>query len=502
MKNRHLPFWILTVAALIGLTLPVLIQDGMFADAVLYSCVSRNLSEGWGTFWFPQYSTLNVGGLHSFHEHPPLVFGIQSLFFKLLGDSIYTERIYTYVTFLLAIMLIIKIWNIEFRDNKAMLKYSWLPLVLWISSPVIFWSYSNNMQENTLNVFCLAAVFYCIKAYKKDRIQAYYFFLTGIFVFLATFSKGIPGFFPIAIPLVHWMVYRKETFLKAVRNSFIIVIVPITIYIILLQFPTSKESLSLYFFKRLLHRVDADPTARYRLESVVRIMTELIPSFIIIAIVLIIALWKKTKKTLNRNRKTIQFYLLIGATAGFPLILTMVQKGFYLAPCFPYLSIGLSLIILPYIDTWINLININTRKFKVFTFATLFVLTAVLIFSFMQTGKISREENLVKDIYQIGTIVPKNATVTVPAGMYYDNDFVMPGFLMRYDHISISPYKQYKYLLIFKEYTPPDPEHFRKIPLRTTRLDLYEYSPKLSISLHPVDSGLQLSDPVGIKDGN
>jgi hypothetical protein len=333
------------------------------------------------------------------------------------------------------------------------------------------------MQENTLNVFCLAAVLCCIKAYKKDQVQVYYFFLAGMFVFLATFSKGIPGFFPIAVPLAHWIVYRKESFVKTVRNSFIIAIVPITIYIILLQFPASKESLSLYFFKRLLHRVDADPTARYRLESVTRIITELIPSFIIIAIVLIIALWKKTKTTLSDNRKTIHFYLLTGATASFPLMLTMVQKGFYLAPCFPYLSIGLSLIILPYIDTWISLIKINTKQFKVFTFTTLFILAAVLIFSFMQVGKISREENLVRDIYQIGTIVPKNTTVTVPHGMYYDNDFVMPGFLMRYDHISISPYKQYKYLLIFKEYTPPDPKHFQKIPLMTTRLDLYEYRP-------------------------
>lgn len=100
------------------------------------------------------------------------------------------------------------------------------------------------------------------------------------------------------------------------------------------------------------------------------------------------------------------------------------------------------------------------------------------IFSFMQIGKISREGNLVRDIYQIETIVPKNTTVTVPGEMYYDNDFVMPGFLMRYYHISISPYKQYKYLLIFKEYTPPGgPKHFQKILLETTRLDLYEYRP-------------------------
>lgn len=477
MKNRHLPFWIITITALIGLTLPVLIQDGMFADAVLYSCVSRNLSEGWGTFWFPQYSTLNVGGLHSFHEHPPLVFGIQSFFFKLMGDSIYTERIYTYVTFLIAIILIIKIWNLQFKSKSSILKYSWLPLFFWISSPVIFWSYSNNMQENTLNVFCLAAVLCCLKAYEKDKLQAYYFLLAGAFVFLATFSKGVPGFFPIAIPFVHWLVYKNETFVKAVRNTFIMLLVPIIVYIVLLQFPASRESLSLYFFKRLLHRVDADPTATYRLESIIRILTELIPSFIIIAIVLIIGAWKKTKTMFGVNRKTMLFYLLIGAAGSLPLTLTMVQKGFYLAPCFPYLSIGLSLIILPYIDAWINLIKINTIKFKVFTLATFFILATVLTFSFMQIGKISREENLVRDIYQIGTIVPKYATVTVPGGMYYDNDFVMPGFLMRYDHISISPYKQYKYLLIFKEYTPPDPKHFQKIPLITTRLDLYEYRP-------------------------
>src|SRR3954468_4463643 len=90
-------FWIISICALIGLTLPVLIQNGMFMDAMLYTSVSHNLSQGIGTFWFPQFSLQNVAGLKSFHEQPPLVFGIQAIFFKIFGDSLYVERFYTFL---------------------------------------------------------------------------------------------------------------------------------------------------------------------------------------------------------------------------------------------------------------------------------------------------------------------------------------------------------------------------------------------------------------------
>ena len=96
-KNMYLPWWILTVAVVLAFTLPVLVQDAMFQDGMLYSCVSHNLSLGIGTFWFPQYSKLNIAGIPSFHEQPPLVFGIQSLFYRVLGDSIYVDRFYTLI---------------------------------------------------------------------------------------------------------------------------------------------------------------------------------------------------------------------------------------------------------------------------------------------------------------------------------------------------------------------------------------------------------------------
>ena len=92
--KRNLPFWLLTFSVLIVLTLPNLIKGGMFMDAMLYTSVSHNLSMGIGTFWFPQFSVRNIANLPSFHEQPPLVFGIQALFYKLLGDSMYVERLY------------------------------------------------------------------------------------------------------------------------------------------------------------------------------------------------------------------------------------------------------------------------------------------------------------------------------------------------------------------------------------------------------------------------
>ena len=111
------PFWLITLSAVFGLTLTVLIQDVMFQDAMAFSCVSHNMGIGIGTFWFPQYSTLNIDNIPSFHEQLPLVFGIQSVFYRLLGDSMYIERFYTFLIILLHIVFISKLWRIIFKKK-------------------------------------------------------------------------------------------------------------------------------------------------------------------------------------------------------------------------------------------------------------------------------------------------------------------------------------------------------------------------------------------------
>lgn len=129
-------------------------------DAMLYTSVSHNLSMGIGTFWFPQFSLHNVAGLSSFHEQPPLVFGIQALYFKVLGDSMYVERFYTLLSMCITAFLIVLIWKEVFKDNIKLNAFAWMPILLWIIVPVCFWSYSNNMHEKhhgrVYLVLCLA----------------------------------------------------------------------------------------------------------------------------------------------------------------------------------------------------------------------------------------------------------------------------------------------------------------------------------------------------------
>ncbi|MBI9034583.1 MAG: glycosyltransferase family 39 protein [Bacteroidales bacterium] len=148
MKNKQLAFYLITVAIFMGLISPFLLADGMFMDGVLYAAISNNLSQGIGNFW--DLHLTNTLHPH-FHEHPPLAFGIQSLFFMLFGDSIFIERLYSLSTFIITGFIITRIWYKV--TNASYHKLAWLPVLFWIITPLVTWAAPNNMLENTMMVF-------------------------------------------------------------------------------------------------------------------------------------------------------------------------------------------------------------------------------------------------------------------------------------------------------------------------------------------------------------
>ncbi|HPB58126.1 MAG TPA: hypothetical protein PLL49_06435, partial [Bacteroidales bacterium] len=96
MKNNLYPFYLSVFGILLLIISPAMLSDGMFLDGLLYATISRNLANGIGDFWHPHLTkTLSP----VFVGHPPLVFGLQSLFFKILGDNIYVERLYSFLTY-------------------------------------------------------------------------------------------------------------------------------------------------------------------------------------------------------------------------------------------------------------------------------------------------------------------------------------------------------------------------------------------------------------------
>src|SRR6218665_3626225 len=91
----HKYLWFITIAVFTLLLLPPLLQDGMFLDGVTYASIARNLAEGRGSAFTLHYTQTLYP---KFYEHPQLQFILQSLLFRVMGDSIFVERLYTLTT--------------------------------------------------------------------------------------------------------------------------------------------------------------------------------------------------------------------------------------------------------------------------------------------------------------------------------------------------------------------------------------------------------------------
>jgi hypothetical protein len=472
LMRKNYPVWLFTFSVLILLTVPKLIQDGMFLDGMLYTCVSHNMGNGTGSFWFPQYSPsyFNAGSPF-FLEHPPLVFGIQSLFFRLLGDSMYVERFYTFLTLCITAFLINVLWRTIFEKEEAMKKISWLPILLWITIPSISWSYSNNMMENTLGIFTLSAVIIIYKAVESSQNKFGTLVVSGVFIFLATMSKGVPGFFPIAMPFLHWIIFRKKSFLKVLLQTLLILSVPTILYFILFNLPQSHESLLFYLTKRLLGRINDSPSVDNRFFILKRLLTELIPQILFTLIIILVTKLKKSNVPLISNIACAALFFSIGLAASVPMIFTLVQSGFYLVPSFPYFAIGFSIfisrIVLNYKEGLIN----KNRQFKICRILSIVLFFFAICFSLMQKGKTLRDRDLLHDVHAIGNTIPKKSAISVNQDIA--NTYVLGCYFIRYYNISLYVDEPKDYLMINKSGESPVSTDFEKLNIETKLYDVY-----------------------------
>ncbi|MBN4051237.1 glycosyltransferase family 39 protein [bacterium AH-315-M05] len=486
MNKKHLPFWLITLSVFVVLILPILIKDGMFMDGQQYACVSKNLADGLGTFWFPFLSeSWWKSESRFFLEHPPLVYGIQSLFFKVLGDSMYVERFYSFLTAIITAYLILLTWKLILNDNAGLRKLSWLPILFWIIIPVCYWSYQNNMQENTMGIFTLASVYFTLKGLNAERKIFIYLLLSGTSIFLASFSKGIPGFFPIVVVGLYWLINRNISFPKIAVYSAILIFIPILFYSIILLNNEAYESLTFYLNERVLYRIQDEPTVDSRFYIVSRLFMELLPILIIIFILLTIYRSKSIRFNYNNEYKNnIILFLLIGGSGSLSLILTSVQKGFYFVPSLPFYAIGFALIVAPGLKEFINRIDIEKKSFKIFKTISFILLVIIIIFSGLQAGKKGRDHNVLHDIYLIGEVVPKSSLINIDESMY--NQWGLQFYLLRHFNISVDPSnKQHDYYLIEKKmprltgghqlrWNTISLEKYKKVPLMTKKYDLYQ----------------------------
>jgi len=426
LQNKYFPFWTFTFSVLIILTLPTLLKDGMFMDGLLYACISKNLSQGIGSFWFPHFSKT----LYSFFDQqPPLGFWIQSLFFKIFGENIYVERLYSFSTAIITAFLIAVLWRIVFKNEREIKKLSWLPVLFWITIPVCFWTYSNNMLENTMGIFDLLAIIFIVQFIQRQSFLL--IVLSGIFIFLASLTKGFQGMFPLATLFFGWLIYRNISFSKMLTGTLLLSFIPVLFYFILLHNDSAYQSLTAYLNHRVINSIK-NVAQDNRFYILFRLFLELSPLILLSTIIVLIAKRTQENNTIPLKKHT-SFYLLIGISASFPLMVTREQSGFYLATSLPYYAILFAVIVTPYLSIWIEKINVRLFSFRAFGILSVLSFAIALTFSFSQIGKTGRDNDMIHDISLIGKIVPSGTTLGSTEKLW--RDWSIQEYLIRHYYI-------------------------------------------------------------------
>ena len=429
IKNSQiLPFYFIVIGLFVTIISSNMFSDGMFMDGLLYSAISKNLSQGIGTFWNLHLSNTLF---NSFHEHPPLAFGLQSIFYDIFGYSKIIDKLYSLVTFIIVGFIIIKIWK---AIGKSVL-CAWIPLLFWFSIPLVSWAISNNILENTLSIFISLSVLFYFKSIKQN--EKIYLFLCGLMLSLGFLTKGFVAFFPWTLPFIYWIVYKNVSFLKMIFNSFLIFICTILPIIILMFISTeAKDSIINYLNIQVLESLKNVETVTSRFFIINRLFFELLPA-ILITLILIFISWRKKNNIIkfDKNIKLTIVFLLLGLSGVIPIMISLKQSGFYIIATFPFFALAFSLLVLPFFEVYIEKINFNSISFKCFKYASIIVLIIGISLSINSKNNIRKEDDKLKELYLIMHKLPNNSTINICPPMY--QDWALHGYFIRYKNISL-----------------------------------------------------------------
>lgn len=428
----------------------------MFVDGVTYSAISKNLAHGIGTYFQPHYTKVLYP---SFYEHPPLVFIIQSYFFRIFGDAYYTERIYSFLTAITAAICISKCWRLFSRGEDR--NYYWLPIILWIMVPVVSWSYRNNMLENTMSVFTLMS-FYCISKALIDK-RSIYILYGALYILLAVLSKGVVGLFPIITPLLYIAIYDKS---KVIKLHFIYLVIALLFLssLLLLITPELISTLKLYFNNQLLPSIlgNREITTNSRFHIIFSLMTELGISIGILIIVWIFNWRRKIQFELFRNKAALLFFLL-AIFSSIPLVISLKQRIYYLVPSIPFYILFISIAILPYIRLRIE--HLSTRTLVLIRGVLILLVASMVFLFYTRYGTFSRDEDKLTDVYTLVRLIPEGAIISGTKKECMDWGLI--AYLSRVANVSLDCDSMHKYFLVDKRDELPNDFHNKYIKMET-----------------------------------
>ena len=429
-RSNNTPFWLLLIGLFLILVSKSLLTEGMFFDGVTYASISRNMAEGQGTFWNPHYTQTLYP---EFRQHPPLALGMEALAFKAFGDHWWVEKAYSVLMFLLSGLFIALIW----KRTTNNLRWAWLPLLFWIAMPLVSWSATNNLLENTMSVFALLSVYLMIVGYQCNH--KIWLFLSAFTLLLAFLSKGFTGLFPLVFPILYCAFDQKRKWIQGPIDSLLLVVaVAVFAGIMFLVCPGSFAYLKDYIRLQVIGGGLYEATASSRFYIVVALLQQLmIPYVIAIALVICKARSKVNSKVFEFPPDKGWFYsfLILGLLGVLPMMVSVKQRDFYMLAALPFFALACGHITLSGLTLWQPKMTPRFRKWSILG-SSCVLLTGIAL-NVIHIGKYGRDEALIEEVKQ--QIVESGGNNTIEISPEEYTQWAKHAYYMRYGKISLSP---------------------------------------------------------------
>lgn len=374
----------------------------MFLDGLIYATLGRNLAEGLGSFWQPFYTD----AFGPFYEHPPLVFGLLSIFFKIFGDFFWVEKLYAILIAISTGYFIYKIWLLVFQEKNEQTSF-WLPILFWLITPIIHWSYCNNMLECTMGLFCIASIYLLMRFVQSKNFIILFF--SSLLIVLGFLSKGFVALFPLAFFFIYFISFRNFDFKNLIFYTIILWSFFGFIMLLILSYEPAFNALNNYFEVQVLAGIEGKrEIASHRFKIIEAVFSELFPVFVLILILFCIAYFQKIKfKSPKKN--WVLFFILIGFSASLPILVSAKQLSFYAVPSLVYFCIALAIFILPIAN------QIITKYHLKYSFKWIYYLFFIAIFigSIFIFGQNGRDFDLQNEVEIIAEKIPKKSELKI-----------------------------------------------------------------------------------------
>jgi 4-amino-4-deoxy-L-arabinose transferase-like glycosyltransferase len=405
--SPQLPSWLFLAAVVVALLVPSLLQDGMFIDGTVYATVSRNLAQGIGEMWQPQFACQHP---KVFYEQPPLMFWLQSCFFRFFGDFTFVERLFSFLNYLCTGVLVVLFWRKTMPSQQHL---AWLPLLLFTTTPIVFWTYRNNMLEGTFLFFDTLALFtFYFYAQKKKN----YWLIIGILaIFMAFLTKGLVALFPIAFFFFYFLMIEKKIKRGILWSAFVAISIFLLLSLLCVTTPKAYYFFTQYVDIQLLRSLRGQRELapnNNRFYVLARLLQEISPMLIFAIVIISVAYFKQKLTLTNFQIKKASLWFCVGLSATLPLLLSPKQNSFYIMPAMLFFALSVAVFIAPTLQKYFIPVRFQW-------FFTIILLGASIFYAQKEIKKqYARDEKMITDIKILHQILPRCTTIALHQQYY------------------------------------------------------------------------------------